>query len=305
MGKKKKKKSNKKKIDKAVAATPDEQVEAVVATADEQVAAAEGGNDHPVKLKNKAYIQEMEKLQLELVRLQDWVKKEGLKVIVVFEGRDAAGKGGVLKRITERVSPRVFRVVALPAPSDREKSQLFFQRYINHFPAAGEIVLFDRSWYNRACVEHVMGFCNKTEYEEFLNNCPVFETAMVRAGIILIKYFFDVGQEQQERRFLRRINDPMRHWKLSPMDLESYRRWWDYTAAIDRMLEETDTEQAPWNIVNADDKKRARLNCISHMLSSIPYKKTSYKPEALPKLKRKAPQAPTTPRYKNFVPEVF
>jgi len=305
MGKKKKKKGNKKKTDKTVVATPDEQVAAVVATPDEQVAAAEGGNDHPVKLKNKAYMQEMDKLQLELVRLQEWVKKEGLRAVVVFEGRDAAGKGGVLKRITARVSPRVFRVVALPAPSDREKSQLYFQRYMRHFPAAGEIVLFDRSWYNRACVEHVMGFCSKTEYEEFLHNCPVFEATMVRAGIILIKYFFDVGQEQQERRFLRRINDPLRHWKLSPMDLESYRRWWDYTAAIDRMIEETDTEQVPWYIVNADNKRRARLNCISHMLSTIPYKKTSYKPEALPKLKRKAPGTPTTPRYKNFVPEVF
>ena len=305
MGKKKKKKGKKKKTDRTVVATPDEQVAAVVATPDEQVAAAEGGNDHPVKLKNKAYMQEMDKLQLELVRLQEWVKKEGLRAVVVFEGRDAAGKGGVLKRITARVSPRVFRVVALPAPSDREKSQLYFQRYMRHFPAAGEIVLFDRSWYNRACVEHVMGFCSKAEYEEFLHNCPIFEATMVRAGIILIKYFFDVGQEQQERRFLRRINDPMRHWKLSPMDLESYRRWWDYTAAIDRMIEETDTEQVPWYIVNADNKRRARLNCISHMLSAIPYKKTSYKPESLPKLKRRAPQTPTTPRYKNFVPEVF
>ena len=277
----------------------------VVATAEEHVAAAEGSDDHPVKLKNKSYLQELEKLELELVRLQEWVKKEGLRAVIVFEGRDAAGKGGVLKRITERVSPRVFRVVALPAPSDREKTQLYFQRYMRHFPAAGEIVLFDRSWYNRACVEHVMGFCNKTEYEEFLSNCPVFEAAMVRAGIILIKYFFDVGQQEQERRFLKRINDPMRHWKLSPMDLESYRRWWDYTAAIDRMLEATDTELTPWHIVKADDKRRARLNCISHILSVIPYKKTSNKPEVLPKRKRRAPHAPIAPRFKKFVPEVF
>jgi polyphosphate kinase 2 len=296
MGKKKKnkKKSDKKKKDITV-----------VATAEEHVAAAEGSNDHPAKLKNKVYLQEMEKLQLELVQLQEWVKKEGLRVVIVFEGRDAAGKGGVLKRITERVSPRVYRVVALPAPSDREKTQLFFQRYMRHFPAAGEIVLFDRSWYNRAGVEHVMGFCSKTEYEEFLSNCPIFEAAMVRAGVILIKYFFDVGQQEQERRFLKRINDPMRHWKLSPMDSESYRRWWDYTAAIDRMLEATDTEQAPWHIVKADNKRRARLNCISHILSVIPYEKTSYKPEALPKRKRRAPNAPTAPRFKNFVPEVY
>ena len=265
MGKKKKnkKKRNKKKKDLTV-----------VATADEHVAAAEGSDDHPVKLKNKAYLKEVEKLQLELVRLQEWVKKEGLRVVIVFEGRDAAGKGGVLKRITERVSPRVYRVVALPAPSDREKTQLYFQRYMRHFPAAGEIVLFDRSWYNRAGVEHVMSFCSKTEYEEFLNNCPIFEAAMVRAGIILIKYFFDVGQQEQERRFLKRISDPLRQWKLSPMDVESFRRWWDYTAAIDRMLEATDTEQAPWHIVKADDKRRA-------------------------------PHSPTTPRFKNFVPEVF
>jgi len=291
---KKKKKSNKKTKDITV-----------VATADKHVAAAKGRDDHRVKLKNKAYLQEMEKLQQELVHLQGWVKKEGLRVVIVFEGRDAAGKGGVLKRITERVSPRVYRVVALPAPSDREKTQLYFQRYMRHFPAAGEIVLFDRSWYNRAGVEHVMGFCSKTEYEEFLSNAPIFEAAMVRAGIILIKYFFDVGQQEQERRFLKRINDPMRHWKLSPMDSESYRRWWDYTAAIDRMLEATDTEQAPWHIVKADNKRRARLNCISHILSVIPYKKTSHKPEELPKRKRRTPQAPIAPRFKNFVPEVF
>ena len=297
MGKKKKKnkkKSNKKKKDKTV-----------VATVDEHVKAVEGSDDHPVKLKNKTYLQEMEKLQLELVHLQEWVKKEGLRVVIVFEGRDAAGKGGVLKRITERVSPRVYRVVALPAPSDREKTQLYFQRYMRHFPAAGEIVLFDRSWYNRAGVEHVMSFCSKTEYEEFLNNCPIFEAAMVRAGIILIKYFFDVGQQEQERRFLKRISDPLRQWKLSPMDVESFRRWWDYTTAIDRMLEATDTEQAPWHIVKADDKRRARLNCISHILSVIPYEKTPHKPEELPKRKRRAPNAPVTPRFKNFVPEVF
>ena len=298
MGKKNKNKKNKKSNKKTKDIT-------VVATADEHVAAAEGSDDHPVKLKNKAYLQEMEKLQQELVHLQEWVKKEGLKVVIVFEGRDAAGKGGVIKRITERVSPRVYRVVALPAPSDREKTQLYFQRYMRHFPAAGEIVLFDRSWYNRAGVEHVMGFCSKTEYEEFLSNSPIFEAAMVKAGIILIKYFFDVGQQEQERRFQRRINDPMRQWKLSPMDSESYRRWWDYTAAIDRMIEATDTEHAPWHIVKADNKRRARLNCISHILSVIPYKKTSYKPEELPKRKRRAPHAPIAPRFKNFVPEVF
>ena len=229
------------------------------------------------KSTSKSYEKEIAKLQVELARLQDWVKYKGLKVIVVFEGRDAAGKGGVIKRITERVSPRVFRVVALPAPNDREKSQMYIQRYLSHFPAAGEVVIFDRSWYNRLGVEQVMGFCTPKEYKSFLEECPRFESYMISSGIILVKYFFDVGMEEQEKRFLKRINDPMRHWKLSPMDTESYRRWWDYTAAYQKMISATDTDFAPWYIVRADDKKKARLNCISHLISVIPYKKAPFK----------------------------
>ncbi len=257
------------------------------------------------KLSRKDYEEEMAKLQVELVRLQEWVKHKGLRVIVIFEGRDAAGKGGVIKRISERVSPRVFRVTALPAPNEREKTQLYMQRYFAHFPAAGEIVIFDRSWYNRAGVEKVMDFCTPKEYEDFLANCPQVEASIVQNGIILIKYFFDVGQEEQERRFLQRINDPMRQWKLSPMDIESYRRWWDYTAAYDRMLAATDTEVAPWHIVRADDKRRARLNCIAHLLSAIPYKEAPFEKPDLPKRKKRSEDTPEAPRYKNWVPQVY
>ena len=228
--------------------------------------------DGPARLTTKRYEQELTRLQGELVKLQYWVQAEGARIIVVFEGRDAAGKGGVIKRITERVSPRVFRVVALPAPTDREKTQLYMQRYIAHFPAAGEIVLFDRSWYNRAGVERVMGFCTKQESERFLHEAPLFETAIVEHGVQLIKYWFDVGMEEQERRFRKRIADPRKIWKLSPMDVESYKRWYDYSRARDAMLEATDTDTAQWHVVQADDKKRARLNCISHLLSQIPYK---------------------------------
>ena len=230
------------------------------------------------KLSRKVFEKELLKLQTELRHLQEHVKKEGTRAIVIFEGRDAAGKGGVIKRITERVSPRVFRVVALPAPSDREKTQWYVQRFIRHFPAAGEIILFDRSWYNRAGVEKVMGFCTEAEYENFLRICPDFEWELVKSGILLVKYFFDVSQEIQEKRFLARMTDPMRHWKLSPMDVESWRRWWDYTAAYQRMLKETDTEHAPWYRVQADDKRRARLNCIAHLLSVIPYKEMDWNP---------------------------
>jgi polyphosphate kinase 2 len=257
------------------------------------------------KLKKKFYEEELLKLQVELVRLQDWVKHKKLKIVVVLEGRDAAGKGGIIKRITERVSPRVFRVVALPAPSERDKTQLYFQRYIGHLPAGGEIVLFDRSWYNRAGVEHVMGFCTQDEYHKFLGACPIFEDALIRGGIILIKYFLEVSQEEQKRRFLQRINDPLRHWKLSPMDIESYRMWWDYTKAYDRMITATDTAQAPWHIVHSDDKRRARLNCISHLLSKIPYEKIPFETPDLPRRKRKSPKVPVEPRYRNFIPEVF
>jgi len=223
------------------------------------------------RLKRKKFDREIETLQIELCRLQAWTKETGARIVVIFEGRDAAGKGGVIKRITERVSPRVFRVVALPTPTEREKSQLFIQRYVQHLPAAGEIVLFDRSWYNRAGVEHVMGFCSQEEYENFINDIPKFENAMVGDGIILIKYFFDISPEVQEERFKRRINDARKHWKLSSMDVESWSRWSDYTIAYRNMIEKTHTEQAPWFRVPANEKRSARLNCISHLLSCIPY----------------------------------
>ena len=257
------------------------------------------------KMKRDDFRKELRRLQGELCQLQAWVRQAGLKVIIVFEGRDAAGKGGVIKRITERVSPRVFRVVALPAPTEREKTQLFMQRYIKHFPAAGEVVLFDRSWYNRAGVEPVMGFCTQDEYEHFLEVCPQLERQIIRSGIILLKYFFDVSQEQQAARFHARINDPVKQWKLSPMDIESWRRWWDYTKAYDRMLEVTDTPDAPWYIVRADDKRRARLNCIAHILSMIPY---AHVPFTAPELPPRAPRdadTPRRPRYTHFVPEPY
>ena len=233
---------------------------------------AAADSEQKTKLSNKEYEAELYKLHAELVKLQLWVREKGLKVVVVFEGRDAAGKGGVIKRITERVSPRVFRVVALPAPSEREKTQMYLQRYIPHFPAAGEVVLFDRSWYNRGGVERVMKFCTKSEYERFLHYAPMFERAMVDSGILLIKYWFDVGMDEQERRFQARIDDPRKVWKLSPMDVESFKRWYDYSRARDDMIAATHTDYAPWHVVRANSKKRARLNCISHLLSQIPYK---------------------------------
>jgi polyphosphate kinase 2 len=229
--------------------------------------------EHKKKLSRKEYEAELFKLQAELVKLQYYVKKKGLKIVVVFEGRDAAGKGGVIKRITERVSPRVFRVEALPAPNEREKTQMYGQRYIQRFPAAGEVVLFDRSWYNRAGVERVMKFCTKDEYERFLREAPVFERWMFESGIQLIKYWFDISMDEQERRFQARIDDPRKIWKLSPMDVESFKRWYDYSRARDDMLAATSTGSAPWYIVHADNKRRARLNCISHFLSLIPYEK--------------------------------
>jgi len=239
------------------------------------------------KMNRKRYEKVLRKLQTELCRLQEWVKLKGLKVIVIFEGRDAAGKGGTIKAITERVSPRVFRLVALPAPSDREKTQMYLQRYMQHFPAAGEVVIFDRSWYNRAGVELVMGFCSKSEYRRFLENCPIIEKYIVDGGIMLIKFWLEVGQEEQARRFEARIDDPLRQWKLSPMDLESWTRWYDYSRARDAMLEATDTEHAPWHIVRSDDKKRARLNCIAHFLSLIPYEKVPREKVKLPKRSQK------------------
>jgi polyphosphate kinase len=242
------------------------------------------GND---KMKRKDYEKEMRKLQVELCHLQDWVKAEGARIIIVFEGRDAAGKGGTIKAITERVSPRVFRVVALPAPSDREKTQMFLQRYIERFPAAGEAIIFDRSWYNRAGVEYVMGFTTSEQHKRFLELCPQIEKYIVDAGIILIKIWLEVGKEEQERRFLARIHDPVRQWKLSPMDLESYKRWYEYSKARDLMLDATDSKHAPWRIVRTDNKRRGRLNCISHILSIIPYKKIKHDKVKLPKRSNK------------------
>lgn len=240
------------------------------------------GHGEP-KLKGKEYIKELRKLQAELCRLQEWIKEKGQRVIIVLEGRDAAGKGGTIKAIIERVSPRVFRVVALPAPSDREKSQMYVQRYFQHFPAAGEVVIFDRSWYNRAGVEYIMGFCSKEQHRRFLQLCPEMERVIVNNGIILIKIWLEVGRKEQQRRFEARIEDPMRQWKLSPMDLESYSRWYEYSRARDMMLAATDTKHAPWYVLRSDEKRRARLNCIAHILSMIPYKKSPRKKAKLPK----------------------
>jgi polyphosphate kinase 2 len=238
-------------------------------------------------MKRKAYEAELRKLQVQLCHLQEWVREKKLRAIVLFEGRDAAGKGGTIKAITERVSPRVFRVVALPAPSDREKTQMFVQRYMQHFPAGGEIVIFDRSWYNRAGVEYVMGFCTEEEHERFLSLCPQVEKYIVDGGIILIKLWLEVGMDEQERRFEARIDDPVRQWKLSPMDTESYRRWYDYSRARDLMFKATNSEHAPWHIVRSDDKRRARLNIISHLLQAIPYKRLEREPVRLPKRSKK------------------
>jgi polyphosphate kinase 2 len=237
----------------------------------------------PERMKRKDYEKELEKLQVELCHLQEWVKAEKQRIIVIFEGRDAAGKGGTIKALTEKVSPRVFRVCALPAPSDRQKSQMFMQRYIEQFPAGGEIVIFDRSWYNRAGVEHVMGFCSPTQHKRFLELCPQVEKFAVEGGILLIKLWLEVGMEEQEERFKARIEDPLRQWKLSPMDTESFGRWYDYSRARDIMFEATDTKHAPWRLVRSNDKRRARLNAISHILRTIPYKKIARKKVKLPK----------------------
>jgi polyphosphate kinase 2 len=257
-------------------------------------------------LKRKQYEKELERLQAELCKLQDWVKYKGLRVIVVFEGRDAAGKGGTIRAITARVSPRVFRLVALPAPSDREKTQMYLQRYMQHFPGAGEVVVFDRSWYNRAGVELVMGFCTPEQHRKFLELCPVVEKYVVDAGIILLKYWMEVGKKEQQRRFVARIKDPLRQWKLSPMDLESFQRWYEYSRARDQMLEATDTEHAPWYIVRSDDKRRARLNCMSHLLSIIPYGKVPRSKVKLPKRKEKNAYDDQSPlKHRQFIPEKY
>jgi len=240
-------------------------------------------NGHSKKLKAKKYETKLRKLQGELCKLQEWVKHKGLRVMIVFEGRDAAGKGGTIRALTERVSPRVFRVVALPAPSDREKSQMYFQRYMQHFPAAGEVVIFDRSWYNRAGVEHVMGFCRPEQHKRFLELCPITEKFIVDGGVRLIKIWLEVSDKEQKRRFEARMKDPLRQWKLSPMDLPSRSKWFDYSRARDKMLDATDTPWAPWYILRSDDKKRARLNCIRHILDLIPYKKVPREKVTLPK----------------------
>jgi polyphosphate kinase 2 len=264
------------------------------------------GKMKDAKMKNKHYDKELSKLQTELCRLQEWVKHKGLRAIVIFEGRDAAGKGGTIKAISERVSPRVFRVTALPAPSDREKTQMYMQRYMDHFPAAGEIVIFDRSWYNRAGVEKVMGFCTDEQYEHFLSICPQVEKYIVDSGILLIKFWLEVGKKEQERRFAARVDDPMRQWKLSPMDVESWTRWYDYSRARDKMLEASDTKHAPWYIVRSDDKKRARLNCIAHLLSLIPYKKVKRDKIELPKRSNKGEyDDQVTIKDRKFVPEKY
>jgi polyphosphate kinase 2 len=255
-------------------------------------------------VKRKQYEKQLAKLQARLCTLQEWVVAKGLRVIVVFEGRDAAGKGGTINAITSRVSPRVYRRVALPAPSDREKSQMYIQRYMAHFPAAGEIVIFDRSWYNRPGVERVMGFASGEQVQNFLELIGPFERTLTRSGIILLKYFVDVSEEEQEKRFRARIDDPLRQWKLSPMDIESYRKWWDYSAAYDEMISRSDTEHAPWWIVPSDDKKKARINCISHILASIPYERVPFEKPDLGKRQKRPKDYKPSMLARNLVPDV-
>ena len=294
--------------------TKKEEGEAVEAAGTgEKAAVAQDGKDplgedvrkKPKKMKRKEYEQELAKLQVELVKLQEWIKHKGLKVVVIFEGRDTAGKGGTIKRIMDRLNPRVARVVALGVPTEKEKTQWYFQRYVPHLPAAGEMVLFDRSWYNRALVERVMGFCTQEEYREFLRSCLEFERMLVRSGIILIKYWLSVGDEEQERRFQARIHDPVRRWKLSPMDLESRKKWVEYSKAKDDMFKYTDIKQASWYVVNADVKRHARLNVISHLLSMIPFKDMT--PEALELPPRQADVGYVRPPFSDqtFIPEVY
>ena len=256
------------------------------------------------KISNSAYEAELARLQIELVKLQEWVKHTGHRVAIVFEGRDAAGKGGTIKRITEAMNPRICQVVALPAPTDREKTQWYFQRYVAHLPSAGEIVIFDRSWYNRAGVERVMDFCTVEEYKEFMRSCPEFERMLVRSGIQLIKYWFSVSDDEQERRFQKRLTDPTKQWKLSPMDLESRKRWADYSRAKDEMFAHTDIKQAPWFVVNSDVKKHARLNCISHLLAQIPYVEIERDPVVLEERPQQGTYVRPPLSDQTFVPEV-
>jgi len=282
--------------------------------ADGVESAAEGADDveddrapdGKPELKNKDYMKELRRLQAGLCDLQEWVKKTGERIIVVLEGRDAAGKGGTIKAITERVSPRVFRVVALPAPSDREKSQMYIQRYFAHFPAAGEIVIFDRSWYNRAGVEYVLGFCTKEQRRRFLEVCPGFERQVVESGIRLLKYWLEVSPGEQRRRFRARIDDPVRQWKLSPTDLESRRLWYEYSRARDKMLDATDTEHAPWHIVRSDDKKRARLSLIKHLLGQIPYERVKrQKVEMVSRSRKQAYDDESPMKDRRWIPEAY
>jgi polyphosphate kinase 2 len=256
-------------------------------------------------ISGKVYREELAKLQVELVKLQEWIKARGLKLVVLFEGRDAAGKGGAIKTITLSLNPRYARVVALPAPTERERSQWYFQRYVEHLPAAGEMVLFDRSWYNRAGVERVMGFCTDEEYQEFLRSCPEFERMLVRSGVILVKYWFSVSDEEQERRFQARINDPTKRWKLSPMDLQSRARWVEYSMAKDEMFAHTDIKQSPWYVVNGDDKKRARLNVIHHLLSLVPYEDLTPEPIVLPPRQRDSGYVRPPITDQTFIPEIY
>jgi polyphosphate kinase 2 len=264
-----------------------------------------GAMEPAAKLDRKTYETEIARLQVELAHLQAWVKQSGARIVVIFEGRDAAGKGGLIKRITEKVSPRVFRVVALPAPSDREKSQIFMQRYINQLPAAGEVVIFDRSWYNRPGVERVMGFTPESEVQRFLQALPQLEAWLVASGVILLKYFLDVSEAEQERRFRQRVEDPVRQWKLSPMDVESYQRWWDYTAAYAEMIRMTDTDIAPWWVIDSSDKKRARINAITHLLASIPYERVKFKKPDFGKRQKRPKGFDKDIVFRNMVPAVI
>jgi polyphosphate kinase len=257
------------------------------------------------KERNRAYEEEIGRLQIEIAHLQAWVKETGARIVVIFEGRDAAGKGGLIKRFVERVSPRVFHVVALPPPSDREKTQMYFQRYMAQLPAAGEVVIFDRSWYNRPGVERVMGFTPEDKVKRFLQEVPHLEELIIESGILLLKYFLDVNEEEQERRFRQRIDDPLRQWKLSPMDIESYRRWWDYTKAYDEMIRATDSSHAPWWIVDSNDKKSARINCITHILKSIPYERLKFDEPKLGKRQKRPDDYVEDAAARNIVPSVF
>ena len=294
-----KRKHRKHEDDDAAGLRPDERTEPVSQDAAEASSGAAG------KLSNKRYLAELARLQVELVKLQEWIRHERLRVVVLFEGRDAAGKGGAIKRITENLSPRIARIVALPAPTEREKTQWYFQRYVAHLPAGGEMALFDRSWYNRAGVERVMGFCTEEEYAEFMRSCPEFERMLVRSGIILIKYWFSVSDDEQERRFRQRLADPTRRWKLSPMDLQSRSRWVEYSRAKDDNFAHTDIPEARWWVVNSDDKKRARLNVITHLLSMIPYRDLTPPAIKLPRRQKDLGYVRPPLESQLFVPEVW